>query len=80
MVVLMFLVWVHSWYPAECCGGQDCHPVSCESLVETEDGVRWGELVFKGEQIRASQDGGCHVCYGLGEPTKPFCVFIRTSS
>ncbi|WP_342361429.1 hypothetical protein [Terrarubrum flagellatum] len=28
----------HEWYPAECCSGNDCAPISAQAVSETPDG------------------------------------------
>lgn len=77
--------WAHSWYPPECCSGHDCRPVPCEALTEIPQGVRFTTLgiTYRKDQIRASQDSMCHVCYSTyrgvdGKETyTPHCVFIQ---
>ena len=89
--VLLFLLLTtvpatsHSWYPLDCCGGDDCHPVECHELTIL-DGPRvlyraHAKVVieFPPVTVRSSPDGSCHVCYQKNYYI-PFCVFIRTSS
>jgi hypothetical protein len=59
------LALAHSWYPLECCSGQDCHPVPCETLRENRDGSLTYTPTsndFEARKIRPSQDAHCHIC------------------
>ena len=47
------VILVHSWYPQECCNGDehsgDCHPISCEEIITVDSYCRtfackWGGL------------------------------------
>lgn len=74
--------YAHSWYPVECCGGQDCMKV--DRVEKTPDG---GMRMFagsvqvqvpKGFTQRPSRDNDTHVCIrenGDGSYA-PRCVFI----
>jgi len=71
----------HSWYPSECCGGDeiegDCRAVPCSEISEQGDGsILWHGVTFSREQLRPSQDQSCHVCVNgnSGWPV-PHCVF-----
>jgi hypothetical protein len=73
----------HSWYPTECCQGQDCQPVPCDSITETREGYDWKGLHFLEGQVRPSLDKQCHVCAGMSidtdgipKPKYPRCIFI----
>lgn len=77
--------FAHSWYPMECCNATgDCHPVACDELVETKDGIRWKDLLFKDAQVRPTKDGQCHVCErtfeGTSNPHHGYCVFVQPAS
>lgn len=77
------MILVHDWYPPECCGGGDCHPVPCDEIVETDKGFRWKDVTFPSANVRPTQDGKCHVCDGWDSyPVKHhgWCVFILPSS
>ncbi len=82
MIILAAIILVHSWYPAECCSGNeitgDCHPISCAEIKRTDDGYEWRNMMFKGAMIRMSEDAGCHVCHGWlnGVPAYPHCLFL----
>lgn len=75
-------VLAHSWYPAACCSGTDCAPVACESIDERSGGVMtWNGWVYTPNQIKISQDVGCHAChYGphdeAGADRPGLCLFI----
>ena len=98
LIGAVFVVWVlslsaarrahaHSWYPIECCNGQDCHPIACDSITETKEGHVWHGLLFEEAKVKASKDGQCHVCAGEEQqedgtsvPKYPRCLFIKPSS
>ena len=66
-------------YPPECCGGSDCWPVDCNSIVETEGGYLWQGLFYTLDKVKLSPDKQCHACAGLvsAKPHEPRCLFIR---
>lgn len=84
----------HSWYPPECCSGQDCRPVP-RSEAQYDDRGLW--IVINGtwrlmplEKIREqpSPDSEFHVCFSQYSPpmsTQPppaptiYCVFVPAS-
>ncbi len=75
----------HSWYPMECCGGQDCHET--DMVTEMPDGsarVQAGKdtmIVPRGFKRRPSQDAHYHVCYGeLHGSIVIYCFFQPTQS
>jgi hypothetical protein len=57
----------HSWYPTECCSGQDCR--EADSVTELPDGsakVQVGNdiiIVPRSLKRRQSPDGHYHLCY-----------------
>lgn len=67
----------HDWYPIECCSGEDCRPVACSDIVETETGLRYDGVDFAKHAERPSRDSRCHVCIrnGIG-----LCVFTLQGS
>lgn len=79
------LCQAHSWYPYSCCGGQDCHPVACESISETKDGYEYKSAlgtVYKFKTAQPSLDNHCHVCIS-NEDSDDYvthCLFIQFSS
>lgn len=85
LLCLTGMAGAHSWYPIECCSGQDCQPVSVDDLVEQSDGS-WKYLptglVFPKETIRPSQDRHFHVCIGRHSFNfgKPLCAFVLQGS
>jgi hypothetical protein len=75
----------HSWYPKDCCHDGDCHPVPCDELIETRNGIMWrGVVLFNDAQVKASHDQFCHVCAkkqtGTVLPYLPLCAFIAPTS
>lgn len=76
----------HSWYPAKCCGGQDCHDVDrIEPLPDGDALFHAGSIsvVVPAEFLRLpSQDNHTHVCvYQIGSGEyRPRCVFVPGSS
>ena len=71
MIPMTFILLIHSFYAADCCGGKDCHPVVCSEIASIGDGWLWehqGETVrFSQRMIRYSEDGDCHVCVSKPE-------------
>jgi len=72
--------WAHSWYPPECCAGQDCH--EADSVTELPDGrakVQVGrDTIFVPPTVkrRQSRDGHYHLCYHKwGNGTIVHCFF-----
>jgi hypothetical protein len=80
----------HSWYPRECCSGQDCKPAD-----GLEIDARGGKVVVVGHHriripsgfpVRSSPDTRIHICYRHvswpeeGAFTMPFCVFLPSQS
>lgn len=66
-LALTSLAQAHSWYPTECCSGEDCH--EADSVTELPDGnskVQVGSdivIVPRTLKRRMSPDGHYHVCY-----------------
>lgn len=73
-ILALFLLFtpVHDWYPIECCGGSDCHPIPCEEVSQGKEGYYWKEIgPFKNPM--ASPDGHCHACHS---GSTPLCLYI----
>ena len=71
------LIFVHSWYPVECCGGKDCHAVPTGVVQELRDGVKvpgFPLMYYTDPRLRWSEDGEDHVC---SRGPSLFCVFRR---
>ena len=72
----------HSWYPAQCCTGQDCKKV--DQLDYLPDGsilMHFGGqqvVVPRGFSMQPSQDLEAHVCVFRGSNGRwmPRCVFL----
>lgn len=75
LLAILGLLWyvhpvrAHSWYDADCCSDNDCHPIdSCDELHEQPDGsYRWTSpkgqsFSFRKDRVRPSKDAHCHVC------------------
>jgi hypothetical protein len=79
------LVLVHSWYPMQCCGNHDCHPVPCSEIRHVLGGWEWWKdgkkVFFQEKEKQPSQDDQCHVCVngnttdGEGNPFG-LCIFM----
>lgn len=52
----------HSWYPAECCSGEDCTPVDKSRVKVVEGGYALDGVVIPQAIVRKSLDGEFHVC------------------
>ena len=88
-LAVSLVILAHSWYPNNCCGGQDCHPVPCDELLAQKDGgVRWQDpsgttYTWDYRQVQPSQDNQCHVC--IVPPSewapegRPTCAFTLQS-
>lgn len=82
LIALTVSSFAHSWYPSDCCNGDDCNPVPCDTLDEQEDGgyvYKPENKRFTKQQVRPSQDSKCHVCISPKMRT-PYCVFILQST
>jgi hypothetical protein len=92
MLAVLAILWLvttpglaHSWYPVECCAGDnksgDCRPVRCEEI--TRDAM--GSFIWHGYKFgtiaRVSQDDSCHVCIQINpnvpSVAEPRCIFLR---
>jgi hypothetical protein len=65
----------HSWYPIECCSDEDCQPVPCWSITETDKGHKYFNIFFSKEKVKASKDAQCHVCINPNT-SEPLCMFL----
>jgi hypothetical protein len=78
IIVISSLLFIHSWYPEECCSGKDCKAVPCEQITELNNGnLKYEALEFSQEKIHPSQDKYCHVCAGSSTPR---CIFIQQNT
>lgn len=65
----------HSWYPQDCCGGNDCAPVSQDRIRIVPGGyVLDGKYLIPEANARQSQDGDYHACF-WPSPDKLHCFF-----
>jgi hypothetical protein len=66
-------------YPPGCCGGEDCHPVACETIEEKRSVYIWKGVIFPRSMARVSADNRRHVCLqfnGDGTPSAR-CLFLN---
>jgi hypothetical protein len=66
-------------YPPGCCGGEDCHPVACETIEEKRGVYIWKGVIFPRSMARVSADNRRHVCLqfnGDGTPSAR-CLFLN---
>ena len=87
IAIVSILALAHSWYPSECCSGQDCKPVPCEQIQELPNGsLKYEDLEYTRDKIKPSQDKFCHVCAGssvdkyLKLNLHPRCIFIHNNT
>lgn len=80
VLVLAFLMIAapargHSWYPPECCGGNDCEPIA-ETRVRVVPGgyLIDGKHFVETARARVSQDGDYHACWHP-TPDNLWCFF-----
>lgn len=77
----------HSWYPDECCSGEDCMPVDDIDRDAAGDYVvRAGRHVVRVPRafpVRPSPDGRPHVCFREEHYIRinlPRCLFLPAES
>jgi len=75
----------HSWYPRQCCGGEDCRKVDKIDFLPSGDMVMhvgWIEVVVPRNFVKQpSQDAYAHVCMSIATGTfRPVCVFMPGTS
>jgi hypothetical protein len=77
----------HSWYPWDCCSGEDCKPT--DSIERDEAGDyrvavdRHVIIVPRSFPIRPSQDHRSHICYQTDQYLQvdiPRCFFLSVGS
>lgn len=68
----------HSWYPKDCCHGEDCVPVNSIEKIPGKPYQIWHTDKFGPVQVddtvmkdrsRVSEDGGYHICAVPSEQT-----------
>lgn len=75
----------HSWYPPECCGGQDCRPTAPCTQENGRPGLIDGDKCIEPDWSKvhepASPDGQYHICTmhwfdaGGAPHTEQLCIF-----
>lgn len=80
------LLFIHSWYPEECCKDEHCYPVEWVqdlkhggTVVKTADNIRI--TVPPVVRRQSSQDGRYHLCFNKEElrlynTLQIFCFFV----
>ena len=82
------MLLAHNWYPADCCSGDDCHPIPCSIVHPARGGYvihgadiglppEYGgenEVEFSGPNVRPSLDENCHLCLVFRHGTR--CLFL----
>ena len=69
----------HSWYPSDCCKDEHCHPAPCDEIKKDGTGFVWFDaesrhkIFFTRDQMKSSQDDGCHVCV---QGWTGVCIFL----
>lgn len=79
---------VHMHYDPACCNGTDiggdCHPVSCEDIIEKGKSLFYHGWEFTASMIKPSQDGSCHVCitneFSKDMTPVPHCIYVLQNS
>lgn len=75
LAIMVYPVRAHSWYPAECCSGQDCEPISEARVRAVEGGYLIdGRFFIEHARSRPAQDGRYHACF-WPHPDKLHCFF-----
>jgi hypothetical protein len=88
LVAMTVPAWAHSWYPLECCSGNDCEPIPPESFSESPEGwtfhfcsrTRPGLCIhgfMKRGREKISQDGQYHLCFSA---TTIYCFFVPVNT
>ncbi len=81
------LAYAHSWYPKQCCSGEDCAPViATAQSLPASGGVphlivtsKHGKAVVPASlPVRESHDGRMHVCmrYDSFGAMEVICLFV----
>lgn len=83
IVLLAQAAQAHSWYPTECCSGQDCAPIDLNQTPKEENGgftLQDGShrhIAYK--DVRSSPDGKWHLCESKYQPNLAdrhiYCVY-----
>jgi hypothetical protein len=74
--LLFSVLLAHSWYPPECCGDNDCHPIPCKDVHHLKGEYEIYGSYIPEEAVRESLDQNCHWCHAY--VTK--CLFLPQSN
>lgn len=76
MAIILFLIvghaQAHSWYPSECCSGQDCAEVIAGKLPNIQTKLGGGTVTEQTKRLE-SKDNKLHACIRGG---KVVCIFF----
>ena len=82
-----FAVHAHSWYPRDCCSGEDCMLADSMYVDAIGDTIVYAGthriVVPRGFHARPSPDNQIHVCFTVDETegiAHPRCLFMPTLS
>src|SRR4051812_9924123 len=79
MLSLALLLLAHSFYSAECCNENDCHPVEARAVTSELDGYHYKNYViwYDDKRVKDSPDGQYHVCEGVYPySNRVFCLYV----
>jgi hypothetical protein len=79
LFVFTGIALAHSWYPADCCAGNDCTQIPCPELVKQGADYVYRGTVFTASKFRESMDNFCHACAldpKTGNVISPRCLFL----
>ena len=83
--LLLTTALAHGWYDPDCCGDQDCEPVSATSYVSQKEGLpvltvttSFGTYPLTAEtKIRHSKDNRMHACIFMD---RLWCLYLPPGS
>jgi hypothetical protein len=79
MLKLALFLLAHSFYSAECCNENDCHPVEARAVTSEPDGYHYKNYVvgYGDKRVKDSPDGQYHVCEGVYPySNRVFCLYV----
>ena len=82
-LIIATFILIHSWYEPACCNDADCSPINCKDVHVVQGGFQFYALFFPINQVKVSQDQGCHACYNgdaQREQTPHYCLYLPGTS
>lgn len=81
LLAVSLVLPAHSFYDPSCCGGNDCHPLSDNEVVEAPDGYHWHGMTvpYADRTILLSPDERFHICILPRDP-RPRCLYVPRRS